>query len=64
MQTDLVDDAELEVLTNKIKVGLVQCLQKTELSCQVQTYSVLHKLKSFLVAAHKWDGTNEKSKVW
>lgn len=64
METDLVDDTELEVLTNKIKVGWHNAFSKQIFCCQVQTYFVVHKLNLFLVAAHKWDGANEKSNVW
>lgn len=59
IQIDLVDDAELEALTNKIKVvNMIHRIQK----CMLMNFIHVEMFSS--LAAHKWDGTDEKGKVW
>jgi hypothetical protein len=56
----LVDDAELEALTNKIKVDWYNPLDRKK--CKLV---VLYKYEDQnSLAVHKWDGTDENSEVW
>lgn len=59
IQVDLVDDAELEALTNKIKVvTMIHWIEK----CMLMNF--IHVEIFSPLAAHKWDGTDEKGEVW
>ena len=61
VQIDLVDDAELEALTNKIKVDWWNNFMEQEWKQMICSFMLILFI---LFTDHKWDGSDEKGKIW